>query len=124
MLLNIVYCTRRGRRWRRIKGIGSSQGLSPSKFKTGVRNKCLTPVNSPLILIPITATIRTRQIFFVITVLFFNIVLCKGKGRVGGDRGIWCRRVFEVITVRFKYCVLPRKRGGEIDEISYRNLVY
>lgn len=91
------YCVmqrKREGRWRRGKGTGSSQGLSPSKFKIGVRDKSLTPVNSPLILIPITATIRTRQVFFVITVLFFNIVLCKGKGRVGGDRGIWCRRVF------------------------------
>ena len=68
--------------------------LSPLKFKMGVRDKSPTPIYSPLILIPITATIRTRQVFFVITVLFFNIVLCKGKGRVGGDRGIWCRRVF------------------------------
>ena len=54
--------------------------LSPSKFKIGVRNKFLTPVNSPLILIPITATIRTRQIFFVITILFFNIVSVHEKG--------------------------------------------
>ena len=91
------------------EGPARARSLSPSKFKTGVRNKFLTLVNSPLILIPITATIRTRQVFFVITVLFLNIVLCKGKGRVGGGRGIWCRRVFEVITVLFKYCVLHKK---------------
>lgn len=91
------YCVmqrKREGRWRRGKGTGSSQGLSPSKFKTGVRNKFLTPVNSPLLLIPITATIRTRQVFFVITVLFLNIVSVHEKG------------------------------GVEIGEISYRNLVY
>ena len=60
----------------------------------GVRDKSLTPINSSLILIPITATIRTRQVFFVITVLFLNIVSVHEKG------------------------------GGEIGEISYGNLVY
>ena len=62
------------------RGAVRACSLSPSKFKTGVRNKFLTPVNSPLILIPITATIRTRQIFFVITILFFNIVSVHEKG--------------------------------------------
>ena len=79
------------------EGPARACSLSPSKFKIGVRDKSLTPINSPLILNPITATIRTRQIFYVITVLL-NIVLCKGKGKEDG--------------------------GGEIGEISYRNLVY
>ena len=69
------------------EGPARACSLSPSKFKIGVRDKSLTPVNSPLILIPITATIRTRQVFFVITVLFFNIVLCKGKGKIGEGFG-------------------------------------
>ena len=94
MLLNIVYCTRRGRRWRRIKGIGSSQGLSPSKFKTGVRNKCLTPVNSPLILIPITATIRTIFKSTVITkkicrVLIVAVMGIRIKGELTGVRNLF-----------------------------------
>ena len=70
--------------------------LSPSKFKTGVRNKFLTPVNSPLILIPITATIRTRQIFSVITVLFLNIVLCKGKGGEEEGEGFGADESFRI----------------------------
>ena len=60
--------------------------LSPSKFKIGVRDKSLTPINSPLILIPITATIRTRQVFFVITVLL-NIVSCKEREKMEEKRG-------------------------------------
>jgi len=63
------------------EGPARACSLSPSKFKTGVRDKSLTPVNSLLILIPITATIRTRQVFFVITVLFLNIVYCTRRGR-------------------------------------------
>ena len=69
------------------KGPARACSLLPSKFKTGVRNKFLTPVNSPLILIPITATIRTRQVFFVITVLFLNIVSVHEKGRIGEGFG-------------------------------------
>ena len=65
------------------EGPARACSLSPSKFKIGVRDKSLTPINSPLILNPITATIRTRQIFYVITVLL-NIVLCKGKGKEDG----------------------------------------
>lgn len=53
----------------------------------GVRDKSPTPTNSPLILIPITATIRTRQVFFVITVLFLNIVSVHEKGRIGEGFG-------------------------------------
>ena len=84
------YCVmqrKREGRWRRIKGPVRACSLSPPKFKTGVRDKSLTPINSLLILIPITATISTRQIFFVITVLslFLNIVFCQERG---GDRGI------------------------------------
>ena len=106
------------------EGPARACSLSPSKFKIGVRDKSLTPVNSPLILIPITATIRTRQVFFVITVLFFNIVLCNGKGRVGGDRGIWCRRVFSYHRASLNVVFCEEREGGEIGEISYRNLVY
>ena len=64
--------------------------LSPSKFKMGVRDKSLTPIYSPLILIPITATIRTRQILFVITVLL-NILSCeeRGDGNLINLMGIW-----------------------------------
>lgn len=95
MLLNIVLCKGKGKEdGGGEKGPVRACSLSPSKFKTGVRNKFLTPVNSPLLLIPITATIRTRQVFFVITVLFLNIVSVHEKG------------------------------GVEIGEISYRNLVY
>ena len=57
--------------------------LSPLKFKMGVRDKSPTPIHSPLILIPITSTIRTQQILFVITVLL-NIVFVQEKG---GGRG-------------------------------------
>ena len=53
--------------------------LSPLKFKMGVRDKSPTPIYSPLILIPITATIRTRQILFVITVSL-NILSCEESG--------------------------------------------
>ena len=64
--------------------------LSPLKFKMGVRDKSPTPIYSPLILIPITATIRTRQILFVITVLL-NIVSCeeRGDGNLINLMGIW-----------------------------------
>ena len=56
--------------------------LSPSKFKMGVRDKSPTPIYSPLILIPITATIRTRQILFVITVLFLILCSCEKREEV------------------------------------------
>ena len=69
------------------EGPARACSLSPSKFKTGVRDKSLTPVNSLLILIPITATIRTRQVFFVITVLFLNIVSVQEKEKIGEGFG-------------------------------------
>ena len=69
------------------EGPARACSLSPSKFKIGVRDKSLTPINSPLILIPITATIRTRQVFFVITVLFLNIVSVHEKGKIGEGFG-------------------------------------
>ena len=64
--------------------------LSPLKFKMGVRDKSPTPINSSLILIPITATIRTQQILFVITVSL-NIVSCeeRGDGNLINLMGIW-----------------------------------
>ena len=64
--------------------------LSPLNYKMGVRDKSITPIYSPLILIPITATIRTRQILFVITVLL-NIVSCeeRGDGNLINLMGIW-----------------------------------
>ena len=64
--------------------------LSPLKFKMGVRDKSPTPIYSPLILFPFTATIRTRQIPFVITVSL-NIVSCeeRGDGNLVNLMGIW-----------------------------------
>ena len=67
--------------------------LSPLKFKMGVRDKSPTPIYSPLILIPITATIRARQILFVITVLL-NIVPCQEREMVEENK--WDR--FEPIV--------------------------
>ena len=65
------------------RGPARACSLSPLKFKMGVRDKSPTPIHSPLILIPITSTIRTQQILFVITVLL-NIVFVQEKG---GGRG-------------------------------------
>jgi len=88
---------KKGRWWRRIKGTGSSQGLSPLKFKMGVKDKSPTPIYSPLILIPITATIRTQQILFVITVLL-NIVSCQEREMVEENK----RERFEPVVSRLQ----------------------
>lgn len=89
----------------------------------GVRDKSPTPINSLLILFPFTATIGIQQGFSVITKVF-NIVSCQEREK---RRGRSIRELTNLLrnhSAIFKYCVLQRKGGGEIGEISYRNLVY
>ena len=94
----------------------------------GVRDKSPTPINSLLILFPFTATIGIQQGFSVITKVF-NIVSCQEREKRRGEerRGRSIRELTNLLrnhSAIFKYCVLQRKGGGEIGEISYRNLVY
>ena len=66
--------------------------LSPSKFKIGVRDKSLTPINSPLILFPLLLLFESSKSFRNHSAF---LILCTAQ-----------------------------EGGGEIGEISYRNLVY
>ena len=104
MLLNIVSRQEREMVEEDKRGPVRACSLSPLKFKMGVRDKSPTPIYSPLILIPITATIRTQQILEVITVLL-NIVSCQERGEVAEDK----RDRFEPRSLTFK--VQNRSKG-------------